>query len=383
VLEFGVSAVRSAKTVVVSVCLLGAGFALGHWVGGSADPAPAPAPAPGTALELPAVAASPSKALEALGRVNPQDSLVYYPFLDLVEPSQGAFAVAQDLLGYLDSGDRALLEQARTNLVQLQEVENWGGEYATLQWFCEYALADASGQAALLANDDGRRFAELFGGDDWALLREYLHSKYRPRLQEFGRQWYLDEIIRFNSPYRERWERSDRVLEAMALEPGMQVADIGSGPGFYSFRFADRVGSAGRVYAVEMNTLHLDYVSFVAASEGLDQIVVTPTEGAFPQVEDGSLDRVFLCAAYQTLYLAIRSEERSAWITAMKRALAPDGLLVVSENEPQPDPGVVPFAGISLSQPLLEAQLVAWGFELVSTEHFVDQRYTMVLRKAE
>ena len=369
----------TAKTVAAAVCLLSAGFALGYWVGGSASPAPPLGPT----LEPPAVAAAPTKSLEALGRVDPRDSLVYYPFLDLVEPSRGAFEVAQDLIGYLDSGDRALLERARQNLVQLQEVENWGGEYATLQWFCEYALADAGGQAAMLDNDDGRRFAELFGSDDWALLREYLHNKYKPRLTEFGRQWYLDEIVRFNSPYRERWERSDRVLEAMALEPGMHVADIGSGPGFYSFRFADRVGSSGRVYAVEMNTLHVDYISFVAASEGLDQIVATSTEGPFPDVPDGSLDRVFLCAAYQTLYLAIRDEERSTWINAMKRALAPDGLLVVSENEPRPDPGVVAFEGISLSQPLLESQLVAWGFELVSTEHFVDQRYTMVLRQAD
>lgn len=373
------SAATSAKTTIVSVCLLGAGFALGHWVGGSTSPAPPPGPA----LELPAVAATPTKALEALGRVDPRDSLVYYPFLDLVEPSQGAFEVAQDLIGYLDSGDRTLLERARQNLVGLQETENWGGEYSTLQWFCEYNLAEASDQATLLANDDGRRFAELFGSDNWALLREYLHNKYRPRLQEFGRQWYLDEIIRFNSPYRERWERSDRVLEAMALEPGMHVADIGSGPGFYSFRFADRVGSSGRVYAVEMNPLHLDYIGFVAASEGLDQIVTTPTEGPFPDVADSSLDRVFLCAAYQTLYLAIRNDERAAWITSLRRALAPDGLLVVSENEPRPAPGVVAFEGISLSQPLLETQLVAWGFELVSTEHFVDQRYTMVLRKAD
>jgi ubiquinone/menaquinone biosynthesis C-methylase UbiE len=374
-----VSPAKTVGMVAAVLCLAGAAFAVGHRVGGRS----VSALDQGAGVESVAVSPAPSTAVETFARMDPRESQVYYPFMNMQSPSLGGIAAAKGLLAYLDTGDRTHLERAHKAFVGLQEFEKWGGEYSTLQWFCEYVLADDSTRVTMLDNDEGRRFVELFGGDDWALLRRYVLAKYR--LSRDDPEWLLhtDEIVRFNSPYRQVWERGDLVLEAMALEPGMRVADIGSGPGYYSFRFADLVGSTGRVYAVEMIPQHMDYVRFVASSEGLDQIAVTPTEGPFPQVEDGSLDRVFLCAAYQTIYLSIRDDERAAWMAAMKRALAPDGLLVVVENEPVLGPDVVPFGGISVSRPLLEAQLLAYGFELVSAERFVEQRYTLVLRKAD
>lgn len=363
---------------MVGLCTLGVGLGLG-WLLGVSSLEDSGA---GSNSDTP-VAGGGSAASRVLAQADPLKSQVFYPFMNLTGPTRGGTAAAKVLIGYLDSGDRALLEQARKTYIGLQEFENWGGEYSTLQWFCEYILAEDAVRATMLNNAEGRRFVELFGSDDWDPLRQYLNGKYRLARMDPGWVLYLDEIIRFNSPYRDQWERSDLVLEAMALEPGMRVADIGSGPGFYSFRFAESVGSSGRVYAVEMSEEHLDYLRLVTSMEGLDQIAVTQTEGPFPEVEEGSLDRVFLCAAYQTIYLSIREDERAAWMEAMKRALAPDGLLVVSENEPVLPPDVVPFGGISVSRPLLESQLLAYGFELVSAEHYVDQRYTLVLRKAE
>ena len=33
---------------------------------------------------------------------------------------------------------------------------------------------------------------------------------------------------------RDSWQQPERVIEALALEPGDQVADLGSGSGYYS-----------------------------------------------------------------------------------------------------------------------------------------------------
>ncbi|MDP6933036.1 MAG: class I SAM-dependent methyltransferase, partial [Myxococcota bacterium] len=42
------------------------------------------------------------------------------------------------------------------------------------------------------------------------------------------------------------------VLKRLALTPGMTVADIGSGSGFYTFRFAAAVGAGGRVHSLDI-----------------------------------------------------------------------------------------------------------------------------------
>ena len=362
---------KTAGFLVAGLALVGLGIALGR---GLRPDVPEP-PVPG-------VIAPPPPDVATLPLSDPRGSLVFYPFLNQTGITDDAVAAAELVLRGLRDDDPAALEEALASYQLLNEQENFGGEYPTLEWFCEYALADESQRRTMLENDDGRRFVELFGREDWALLAEYLTGKYN--LGRMDRKWlfYLDEIVRFNSPYRHRWERTDRILDLLSIEPGMEVVDVGAGGGFYSFRFAELVGRDGRAYAVEMNEQHLEYLRRVASDEELDSLVVVPTDGSFPDLPEGSVDRVFLCATYQTLYLSIREDERTRWLEDVKRALAPDGLLVVAENEPLLEPGLVPFGGISVSLPLLEAQLVAYGFERVTAEYVVPQRYVLVLRKA-
>ncbi len=52
-------------------------------------------------------------------------------------------------------------------------------------------------------------------------------------------------------------EQADAVLEALAIQPGMTIADIGSGGGYFVFRFSDLVGPNGKVYAVDVDKTFL------------------------------------------------------------------------------------------------------------------------------
>jgi len=47
--------------------------------------------------------------------------------------------------------------------------------------------------------------------------------------------------------------KPDQILEAIALKPGQNIADIGSGGGYFSLRFAKIVGQEGKIYAVDAN----------------------------------------------------------------------------------------------------------------------------------
>jgi ubiquinone/menaquinone biosynthesis C-methylase UbiE len=56
---------------------------------------------------------------------------------------------------------------------------------------------------------------------------------------------------RLDDPERLKWLPPGEVLEAISVERGDVVADVGAGTGYFSFPLAEAVGPAGRVYAID------------------------------------------------------------------------------------------------------------------------------------
>jgi ubiquinone/menaquinone biosynthesis C-methylase UbiE len=50
---------------------------------------------------------------------------------------------------------------------------------------------------------------------------------------------------------RARWQKPDRVVRALGVRRGAVIADVGSGPGYFTTRLARAVGPRGRVYAID------------------------------------------------------------------------------------------------------------------------------------
>src|SRR5262249_22256499 len=53
------------------------------------------------------------------------------------------------------------------------------------------------------------------------------------------------------APKRARWQQPERVFRVLGVRRGAIVADVGSGPGYFTTRLARAVGAQGRVYAVD------------------------------------------------------------------------------------------------------------------------------------
>ena len=58
-------------------------------------------------------------------------------------------------------------------------------------------------------------------------------------------------LARQLDPARATWQKPRAALRAMGLRRGHTVAEIGSGPGFWTLRLARVVGPSGHVYAVD------------------------------------------------------------------------------------------------------------------------------------
>ena len=73
-------------------------------------------------------------------------------------------------------------------------------------------------------------------------------------------------------PEREEEEAPAAVVAALDLKPGMTVADVGVGTGYFAFRMAPLVGEAGRVLGVDIQPEMLQKLKAKAEKAGVKNI---------------------------------------------------------------------------------------------------------------
>ena len=119
--------------------------------------------------------------------------------------------------------------------------------------------------------------------------------------------------------------KPDQIIEAIALKHGQSIADIGSGGGYFSLRFAKMVGKEGRVYAVDIKPEFLEYVKNSAREEGLDNVIPMLVSGDKLDLPEKGLDLIFMRNV--THHIPNRVE----YFKSLKRFLKPNGRIAIIE----------------------------------------------------
>ena len=126
-------------------------------------------------------------------------------------------------------------------------------------------------------------------------------------------------------PEREAEEAPTKAVAALQVRPGQVVADVGAGSGYYTMLLSAAVGPRGRVYATdiqpEMLALIRKKIEKTSVSN-VELVLGTPTESRLP---NGSLDLALMVDVYHEL------ARPQAFLQSLKRALKPDGRLVLIE----------------------------------------------------
>lgn len=132
----------------------------------------------------------------------------------------------------------------------------------------------------------------------------------------------------FNRKAAAARSKADEILKALALAAGQTVADIGSGGGYFSLRFAEAVGKEGQIYSVDTNQDYLNYIQAQASKKGLNNIeTVRITEGEV-DLPDNFFDMIFLRNVYHHL------ENRVKLMKEYRKKLKAGGRLVIIEYKP-------------------------------------------------
>jgi ubiquinone/menaquinone biosynthesis C-methylase UbiE len=161
-------------------------------------------------------------------------------------------------------------------------------------------------------------------------------------------------------------------IARLGLTEGMKVVDLGAGSGFYSFEAAKRVGTTGRVYAVEVQKDLLERLRSTGVAQGLRNIEViwgNVEKIGGTKLREALADRVI---ASNVLFQLEKPDE---FALEIKRILKPGGkVLVVDWSDVSPLGPKTPFSAMK-AQALFEKS----GFKLDQSFGAGDHHYGLVL----
>ncbi len=131
----------------------------------------------------------------------------------------------------------------------------------------------------------------------------------------------------FNKKASKSKYKADQIIEKLALKPGQIIADIGSGGGYFTYRFANIVGDRGKVYAVDTNEELLDFIKKQAKEKELPNITTVLTASEHSDLPKNKFDYIFM--RNMTHHLTNRVD----YFKNLKEMLKSDGKVVIIEYD--------------------------------------------------
>lgn len=321
--------------------------------------------------------------------INSKSSLIHIGSLDSFDITEGGKEAARKILDYFENGDPNSLKESIEIYDRIIPDENFGGEYTAIRWICKLLLSPDPEQNRLLSEPMVAGWYNLLSKDNFCKLKDYIRMKYHfveiskddPTARVNLR--FLEDFILFNNPDRERWDKTSENLWTLKVEPGQRIIDFGSGPGYFTFKFADMVGEKGHVYAIETNECHIEYLHDYIRSYKVDNVDVIQFTGSGIDLKNSDkVDLVFMCSLYHVIYAASTDGERDILIESIRDCLKDDGRFVIIDND-LVENEELPYHGPYITRDLIISQLRHYGFALIKQYQFSVQRYVLEFRKTE
>ncbi len=179
---------------------------------------------------------------------------------------------------------------------------------------------------------------------------------------------YLDQLER---PERDQYQKPAEVIQALGLKPGMVVADLGAGSGYFTRRFVEAVTETGKVYAIDVEPEALkhvkDSVEHMHIPYTAEFVLAQPDN---PKLPFESVDLIFLCNVYHHL------ENRTTYFTNVKSALKPGGRIAIIDFYHDERSGDLGFSKTHLvpRETVLDEMTKA-GYRLLREHSFLPKQY--------
>ena len=163
----------------------------------------------------------------------------------------------------------------------------------------------------------------LLSACDWAdrpQSASEFPSANRPVAPTVSTRWADEDV-------RDRLGESEDVMNQSDIRPGMTVADIGAGDGYYTARLSERVGSEGRVLAQDIMPQVIERLGDRITRERLENVSIRLGAADDPRLPGNSFDRVLMVHMYHEI------EEPYAFLWRLWPSLRAGGQVIVVDGD--------------------------------------------------
>jgi len=216
------------------------------------------------------------------------------------------------------------------------------------------------------ANAADPRYVSVKGTPD-GIGKVYMGREIAKVMSYHGASW-------LERPERAQEERPDLVLAALDLKPGMLVADIGAGSGYYSSRMAELVGKSGMVYAVDVQQEMLDILRLRMRLQRITNVMPILGSDTDPKLPERALDLAIMVDVYHEF------EYPYEMLAAIVKALKPGGRLVFVEFKAG-DPKVSIKPVHTMTEAQVKKEAAVQPLEWVKTVGGLPRQHVIVFRR--
>ena len=160
---------------------------------------------------------------------------------------------------------------------------------------------------------------------------------------------------RLDVPARDVWQKPDEVIRLLGCQPGMSVADLGAGTGYFIGPLSDAVGPEGRVIALDISPATVDWLNDRIEQEALGNVqplLVSPDD---PGLDRRSTDRILIANTWHHI------ENRVEYAKKLLATLRRRGMVLIVDFTMDSPHG--PPATHRLTNDTVIEELEAAGFE--------------------
>jgi ubiquinone/menaquinone biosynthesis C-methylase UbiE len=223
------------------------------------------------------------------------------------------------------------------------------------------SLAFAGSEPAATPRYETRAIHDPDGIGKFYMGREIAHV-----MGHEGAEW-------LERPERIQEERPDKMIELLGLKPGQAVADIGAGSGFITQRLAAKVGSSGKVYAVDIQQEMLDFIEQKMKSRGLRNVLPILGTISNPNLPTNAIDLVLMVDVYHEF------SEPEAMMRHIVQCLKPGGRVAFVEYRAE-DPAVPIKRVHKMSEAQVKKEAAVAGLKWEATLEDLPRQHLIIFR---